>query len=575
MNRIIGLLLTLAILLSHCKKEELQRVTKLSVDNLEAQSYSSIKVTAHIIDLSKTDKTEFGICYSETNPEPTINNRRLAFSEIKKLTPTTKIINGLDANTMYYMRVYLIEDGKPVYSEVKSLRTPQKPTITTLGANDINFSFATLNGTINANNNLVSVYFEYGTTIEYGHAVMSNPGTVSGYQQTMVSAQINNLSPSTIYHFRIKAATDTGTIYGNDHFFTTAESPLPIVTTGNIKNINTTYANCEGVISADGGTNIIARGVCWSTSPIPTTNNATTNDGIGLGTFTSTLFGLAANTTYYVRAYATNVSGTGYGNEIQFTTAKNANIAIEMVLVNGGTFIMGGGTGQTNLFANEQPTHQVTLTGFYMGKYEITQAQYTELMGVNPSYFSDHTNKPVEQVSWFDAISFCNKLSEHEGLSKCYTLNGSEVSFNSNAKGYRLPTEAEWEYAARGGTNYTDYYTYSGGNSVYEVGWVKENSYDLGYEHPDYGTHPVGSKKANKLGIYDLSGNVWEWCWDWFGSYTSGNETNPTGGPKIEHRVYRGGCWAYETTYARSSARGYGTPENGSYSLGFRVVRIP
>ena len=168
---------------------------------------------------------------------------------------------------------------------------------------------------------------------------------------------------------------------------------------------------------------------------------------------------------------------------------------------------------------------QVNVGSFYMGKYPVTQREYQSVIGSNPSYFKGDT-LPVEHVSWFDTITYCNKLSEYEGLSPAYTINGSDVIWDRNANGYRLPTEAEWEYACRAGTatpfnkgdntseaNYNGDYPYN--NNI--KGILRER------------TRPVGSFALNAWGLYDMHGNVWEWCWDWYGDYDTVDLNNPKG----------------------------------------------
>jgi formylglycine-generating enzyme len=177
----------------------------------------------------------------------------------------------------------------------------------------------------------------------------------------------------------------------------------------------------------------------------------------------------------------------------------------EMVFVEGGTFQMGSNVGDLD----EKPVHQVTVSDFYIGKYEVTQKEWVEIMGSNPSHFKGD-NLPVEKVSWFDAIEYCNKRSVQEGLNPVYSINGNtspsdwtngKIVANWDADGYRLPTEAEWEYSARGG-NKSRGFTYSGSNTIGEVAWYRDNS--------GRKTNSVGQKKPNELGIYDMTGNVWE-----------------------------------------------------------------
>lgn len=221
-------------------------------------------------------------------------------------------------------------------------------------------------------------------------------------------------------------------------------------------------------------------------------------------------------------------------------------ISIEMVKVEGGTFMMGATPEMKNSWTEERPIHQVTLTNdYYIGKYEVTQSLWCALMDNNPSYFKGD-NLPVEQVSWDDCQKFINKLNDITGRK------------------FRLPTEAEWEYAARGGKKSRGY-QYSGSNKISDVAWYSSNS-----EHK---TQPVGLKLANELGLYDMSGNVDEWCFDRFGFYSALSQTNPLGADDGICRVYRGGSWEQTAGFCRSSDRSnYGTSKNRIYNLGFRLA---
>jgi len=237
----------------------------------------------------------------------------------------------------------------------------------------------------------------------------------------------------------------------------------------------------------------------------------------------------------------------------------------EMILVEGGTFSMG-----SNEYTNEQPVHDVTVGSFYMSKYEVTFDEYDEFCeatakGKPPDSGFGRGIRPVIDASWYDAVEYCNWLSEKEGLTPCYSGSGENISCNFNANGYRLPTEAEWEYAARGGNNH-DGYEYSGSNTAGDVGWYYSNS---GSE-----THPVGGKSPNSLGLYDMSGNVWEWCWDWYGGdyYSSTSLVDPEGPDSGSYRVLRGGSWDGNTGYLRCDGRNWIYPTGTCYCYGFRVV---
>ena len=232
---------------------------------------------------------------------------------------------------------------------------------------------------------------------------------------------------------------------------------------------------------------------------------------------------------------------------------------IEMVLIPAGTFTMGcNSSTQYACQSDEIPTHQVTLSAFYMGRYEVTQAQWTAKMGSNPSYFvpangySSDTTKPVERVSW--------------------PMIAGTGGFMSGT-GLRLPTEAEWEYAYRAGTT-TAFHSYpaqpNGFNDdalVGNIAWYSSNSGNQ--------THPVGGKFANSLGLHDMAGNVYEWCQDWYGTYSSGSVTNPTGPATGTYRLLRSGHWYDYSNVCRASRRGGNTPDNYYSGFGFRAVRTP
>lgn len=220
-------------------------------------------------------------------------------------------------------------------------------------------------------------------------------------------------------------------------------------------------------------------------------------------------------------------------------------VSFKMIRVEGGTFTMGATTEQgSDAGDDEKPAHQVTLSTYYIAETEVTQELWEAVMDSNPSDFKG-TNRPVEQVCWNDCKAFISKLNSLTG------------------KNFRLPTEAEWEFAARGG-NKTQGYKYSGSNSLGNVAWYTDNS---GNE-----THPVKQKSPNELGLYDMSGNVWEWCQDWYGSYSSSSQTNPTGASSGSYRVIRGGGWSDSAWYCRVSGRGGNPPgHRGSY-LGLRLV---
>ena len=291
------------------------------------------------------------------------------------------------------------------------------------------------------------------------------------------------------------------------------------------------------------------------------------------------------------------------------------------VRIEGGTFQMGSNNGDPD----ESPVHTVTVSSFYMGRTEVTQGEWAEVLrewtaAMNesnplslaeavrvrtyyaaisqeysfygdtggssislpyyPSYFNGD-NLPVEQVSWYAAVEYCNRRSRMEGLTPAYTFTREvrndgptrwAVTWDRSANGWRLPTEAEWEYAARGGNGSPGSYTYSGSNNVDEAAWYDETAWiDRRYER----TRWVGTKKPNGLGLYDMSGNVYEWCWDWYNAnYYSNSPQNDPAGPDFgSERVRRGGSWGSEEEECRSTYRNYAYERNGGSYSGFRLVR--
>jgi len=287
---------------------------------------------------------------------------------------------------------------------------------------------------------------------------------------------------------------------------------------------------------------------------------------------------------------------------------------VEMIYVAGGTFQMGDTWGDGG--SDEKPVHTVAVNSFYMGKYEVTNAQVVDVfnwalaqgkitassstvkntegnqhelldlddgdcqISYNGSQLyveNNYDNYPVIEISWYGAAAFCNYLSEREGLTPVYDL--SNWSANWSANGYRLPTEAEWEYAAKGGANGNNT-KYSGSNNVDAVAWYWDNSNATGNSnlYNGHGTLPIGTKQANELGIYDMSGNVYEWCWDWYDYYYYSNspQDNPKGPSSGSRRVLRGGSWAIDAYYVRVASRFSHDPDDAYRDgYGFRLLRTP
>ena len=244
-----------------------------------------------------------------------------------------------------------------------------------------------------------------------------------------------------------------------------------------------------------------------------------------------------------------------------------------MVFVEGGTFQMGNSS-----------DYNVTVSSFYIGRTEVTQREYENIMGKNPSYFNGR-NLPVVNLSWYDAIEYCNMRSLKEGLKPVYVIDKNKIDPNNtsketdqffdnlrwlvtwdrNANGYRLPTEAEWEYAAKGGHKATKSYQYSGSNFADDVAWYSDNSKNK--------IHPVAAKAPNILGLYDMSGNASEYCWDWYGEYNVEDTINPTGSLSGNQKIHRGGFYTLDAHLITVTSRRVTFLPGGGSAMGLRLVR--
>jgi sulfatase modifying factor 1 len=245
----------------------------------------------------------------------------------------------------------------------------------------------------------------------------------------------------------------------------------------------------------------------------------------------------------------------GFGNIPPFT----------LVCVEGGEFMMG----ENGIGEDENPPHRVSVWSFFMAEFPVTQQLYRSITQQSPSLLGG-ANHPVEQVSWYEIVVFCNQLNKLLKLPKLYTGESEETKCDFKNTAFRLPTEAEWEYAARGGKTAIEQFKYSGSDNPNVVAWNEKNN---GYE-----TKPVGLKIPNRLGIYDLSGNVWEWCWDCYdvSYYEKCNinrlTINPTGPDHGSFRVLRGGSWSYSEGYCRAASRNSRAPNRRGYASGFRIL---
>ena len=293
--------------------------------------------------------------------------------------------------------------------------------------------------------------------------------------------------------------------------------------------------------------------------------------------------------TFILRAVAIDNENAETENTVSISLTSSSSFTPTMVRIPEGTFNMGDFFGDGS--ANELPIHTVTLDSFYIANSEVTQLEYETVIGTNPSdsLYGIGDNYPVNMVSYYDIMVFCNTASANMGLNPCYTILGSTdpvtwgtvptstntdwdaVICDFSVNGYRLPTEAEWEYCAKDGVNWTDSLRYSGCHEDIDLPdyvWYTSNSGGT--------SHEVGNKLPNQLGLYDMSGNVYEWCYDWYGDtyYASSPASNPLGELSGSYRILKGGLWINSSSYLRTAYRHTGGyPEYRNYNIGFRLVR--
>lgn len=254
-----------------------------------------------------------------------------------------------------------------------------------------------------------------------------------------------------------------------------------------------------------------------------------------------------------------------YGYEISPEDSAWVMENLRMVKVPTGSFVMGTEDNYLKWFMHSRPVRQVAVDSFEISAFEVTQGMFRRVMGFNPSLMTGDEKRPVEQVSWFDAVEFCNLLSELAGYMPPYDIRNRSCIFERN--GFRLPTEAEWEYACRAGNDNSRYCTGDKESDLQRVAWYRSNSSGT--------THPVGSKTPNAWGLYDMHGNVWEWCNDWMENYGNLSKNNPRGPGAGNSRVLRGGGWHYGAEGCHVAYRQRARPEYKISAVGFRVVRNP
>ncbi len=354
-----------------------------------------------------------------------------------------------------------------------------------------------------------------------------------------------------------------------------------------------------GEMSNTSGKTITNKGVCWSTKNNPTLEDSSQWSGTNPDNFVTTLKDLEENTNYYVRAYVkyesteeTSTPKIVYGNELSFTTRDmiaDSNI-FEYISVIGGTFLMGS----NDIESDEMPVHSVTVDGFKISKHEITNAQYAIFLNdiccpSNGTYNDKIYGKviyadvdvPTYQIKYDHSLDM---FVPKDGLDDYPAIHVNWYGANAFSKwagGGRLPTEVEWEFAARGGNN-SNNTIYAGSNMVNDVAWHFDNSGEGGNSNISFGkgTMEIGRKSANELDIYDMSGNVWEWCCDWYAEdyYENSPQLNPEGPENGFYKVVRGGSWRWDSVYIRVANRGHNSPDGRDSEwfkdVGFRPVLV-
>ena len=468
----------------------------------------------------------------------------------------------LDAGQTGYMEIPTEEKHNGWDMIKMSLPSVSSVSISDIGIGKVTFSARLLD---DGNGTVSDCGFCYSTSanpttadakISYGKASGEFGKTVTG------------LTENTEYHVRAYATNELGTAYSEDVVFKTKEVTVPVLSAVSMGTISNISAEVEATVTSLGNGSLVDAGFVYSRNPYPTLDDKLSSCGKNTS-LKSKIEGLQPETTYYIRAYATNEKGTAYGAEKSFTTTKTVvnpyttitvetsygSVQFDMAKVEGGTFTMGAqnsSASQANYDnkadLDEKPTHSVTLSSYYIGKTEVTQQLWYVVMGSYPNISSAYgrgDDYPVYNVTYSQCELFIKKLNSLTG------------------KTFRLPTEAEWEFAARGGKN-TNSHKFSGSSTVGTVAWYGNNSNNT--------THPVAQKTANEINIFDMSGNVWEWCSDWYGNYSMSSQTDPTGATSGPGHVIRGGAYNDADTECRVSVRSNATVTSSFTTLGLRLV---
>lgn len=554
----------------------LPRIMTVAPTDIKA---TSVLTGGHVMSDGGGNVSERGICWAMTEA-PTIDDDQKLCGTGKGTFEYT--ITGLTPGKTYSIRAFATNEEGTVYGEEFTVTTknPVLPTVQTMPVTNAFGATAISGGNITGDgDDIISARGVCWST--HQNPTIEDSKTSDGTGAGEFVSTLTGLQPTVVYYLRAYATNFAGTAYGEEISFSTIQPVLPTLTTLAVTDITSTTAKSGGNIQLDGGSAVLARGVCWSVEKEPTLADNYTTDGDGIGEFKSNITGLQAGKVYHVRAYATNDIGTQYGNEILFTPTY-VDDGLDMVLMETGTFLMGGTDGNMS-----SPPFRVTVPAFYLSKVETTQKLWVEVMKYNPTCTDCPTPiddyYPVSNVTWYDAVVFCNKLSILKGLAPCYSVNGEtnpdkwgnqnnieeHIQCDWNAKGYRLPNEAEWEYAAGGGLEHRTKYAGTDDYSELQMyGWI-EGTTD--------GLKKVATKLPNCLGFYDMNGNVAEHCWEWHFNYTATDKTYPIDIPVQwgEYaKIKRGGSiWNWGGTVYMAYSRWIQPPSERAWPTGLRLAR--
>lgn len=468
----------------------------------------------------------------------------------------------LDAGQTGYMEIPTEEKHNGWDMIKMTLPSVVAVTVSDIGVGKASFRSKLLD---NGNGNVIDCGFCYSTS---ANPTTSDASVSYGKTTGEFCKTVTELDENTTYHVRAYAINELGTAYSEDVTFKTQEVIIPMLSDVTMGIVSNTFAELEATVTSLGNGTLYDAGFVYSTNRYPTLDDQMISCGKNTN-LNTTAQGLSPETKYYVRAYATNEKGIAYSAEKTFTTAKTVvnpyttitvetsygSIQFDMAKIDGGTFTMGAQStsySQINYDkdadSDEQPTHSVTLSSYYMGKTPVTQRLWYVIMGSYPDISNTYgrgDDYPIYNVTYTQCEQFITKLN------------------SLTNKKFRMPTEAEWEFAARGGNN-NNKYKYSGSNTIGVVAWYGSNAGGK--------THPVAQKEANEVNLYDMSGNVWEWCSDWYGNYSVTAQTNPKGTSSGPGKVIRGGGYDDLPTECRVSVRSNAPASNSFTTLGFRLV---